>query len=403
MQALPLPALGGKTKQHDTAQSVKQMCKTYKATTEKLLYAFAALSNQNDQIKTHKKTVQLAMNESATKMLLNNISGALATSISQVVDSKDLALRNTVISDLRMRFKPPDPPAKVDASAQAALSPLRAPQTSVSDQNPKSEVVDMSKEKENELTRPVVSTLRSGPSDAVYDRMKVWQARKNAKLQLQAQAKEKEVVRKLQPLRARPNDKYAHVVSVLQRERQAASNARVAEAEKKSVVSEQRAQEAEAKAEFEREERARMQALMDQALIMQEEAKQALQNAKQEQEEAESKLEKLQAEVDRDTKKRAEIAEIKQALGGRKLETWPMVPNKRVLRVQPTDDFDGRVSSEFRVRDEKTERGVSFLMGRSVVTQRPEVQCVLFDPRHFSELQAARWWSENCHRFSKTT
>lgn len=269
-------------------------------------------------------------------------------------------------------MSPSSPPAAVDAKEEAA------------------------EEKEN---LSAVKAARAGPSDAVYDRMKAWHARKTARLDEQAKAKEEEEIKRahLQP-RLRPSNAYKHVKSVLQQERHAATAARVAEAEAKKAVFEAKAAKAEATANFEREERTRMQQLMDKAVAMQQQAQEQLAEAQAEQEEAELKLQKLQAKVEREDQERAELAEMELALDGRKLETWPMFASKRVLRVHPSDTFDGRVSSEFRVRDTEGEKGVSYLMGRSVATQLSEVQCVLFDARLFSELQAARWWVENEHR-----
>ena len=40
-------------------------------------------------------------------------------------------------------------------------------------------------------------------------------------------------------------------------------------------------------------------------------------------------------------------------------------------------------------------------MGRSAALQTSEVQCILFDPKHLSDVQAARWWEQNRRRFEK--
>ena len=44
------------------------------------------------------------------------------------------------------------------------------------------------------------------------------------------------------------------------------------------------------------------------------------------------------------------LLEIEQALEGRTLEVWPMIPNRKVLRVADSEEFDGRVSAEYRVK-----------------------------------------------------
>ena len=95
------------------------------------------------------------------------------------------------------------------------------------------------------------------------------------------------------------------------------------------------------------------------------------------------------AELQTEAAGTAEMLEVKELLDGRKLESWPMVPGKRVLRISPAEEFDGRVSQEYRVRDEGGERGVSILMGRSSATKQPAAQCILFDPKYLSDLQAA--------------
>mgnify|MGYP001177209733 FL=1 len=97
----------------------------------------------------------------------------------------------------------------------------------------------------------------------------------------------------------------------------------------------------------------------------------------------------------------SEELEIRDAFGDQKLEKWPMMPTKKVLRVTASEVFDGRVSQEFRVKDtDESSKGVSLLMGRSATTQTSEVQCILFD-HNLSDLEAARWWDANRHRFEK--
>merc|ERR1712167_490658 len=99
----------------------------------------------------------------------------------------------------------------------------------------------------------------------------------------------------------------------------------------------------------------------------------------------------------------AEALEIRDAFGENPgLELWPMFPGRRVFRVLDGDNFDGRVSQEFRVKDsESGERGVSLLMGRLAHNSASEAQAVLFDEKYYTPLQAARWWQQNAHRFPK--
>jgi hypothetical protein len=96
----------------------------------------------------------------------------------------------------------------------------------------------------------------------------------------------------------------------------------------------------------------------------------------------------------------AEALEIRDAFGERGLEQWPMFPGKKVHRVLGGDEFDGRVSQEFRVKDsESGERGVTLLMGRLAGSTTSEAQAVLFDVTYLNDLDAARWFARNAHRF----
>ncbi len=84
----------------------------------------------------------------------------------------------------------------------------------------------------------------------------------------------------------------------------------------------------------------------------------------------------------------SEELEIRDAFGDQKLEKWPMMPTKKVLRVTASEVFDGRVSQEFRVKDtDESSKGVSLLMGRTAATGRTEAQCILFDARMYSDLR----------------
>ena len=79
-----------------------------------------------------------------------------------------------------------------------------------------------------------------------------------------------------------------------------------------------------------------------------------------------------------------------------------MFPGRKVFRVLESEHFDGRISAEFRVKDaESGERGVTLLMGRLAHSKAQEAQAVLFDTKWMNDLQAARWWRENAHRFEQ--
>ena len=107
-------------------------------------------------------------------------------------------------------------------------------------------------------------------------------------------------------------------------------------------------------------------------------------------------------QVDAQAKLHSETLEIRDAFGDKGLEVWPMFPGKKLFRVLESEMFDGRVSAEFRVKDAETgERGVTLLMGRVAHAKVSEAQSILFDTKLMSDLDAARWWTANAHRFEK--
>lgn len=69
-------------------------------------------------------------------------------------------------------------------------------------------------------------------------------------------------------------------------------------------------------------------------------------------------------------------------------------PQKMMFRIRDDFFYDKSVQNEYRVRDAHT-RGVSYLMGRRVDNWNVERQCILFDRRFFTEIEAARWWQQN--------
>merc|ERR1719454_1389389 len=97
---------------------------------------------------------------------------------------------------------------------------------------------------------------------------------------------------------------------------------------------------------------------------------------------AESKYAEAKALQEQLQRSHAETLEIRDAFGEKGLETWPMFPGRKVHRVLESEEFDGRVSQEFRVKDaESGERGVTLLMGRTAHGHQSECQAVLFDPK----------------------
>merc|ERR1719247_3402444 len=100
------------------------------------------------------------------------------------------------------------------------------------------------------------------------------------------------------------------------------------------------------------------------------------------------------------SRQHSEALEIRDAFGEKGLEVWPMFPGRKLHRVLDSDEFDGRVSQEFRVKDaESGERGVTLLMGRLAHGGTTECQAVLFDTQYLSDLDAARWYEHHGGRF----
>lgn len=396
---------------------MQSLCKTYAATTTKMLYAFAALSEIHTEAEGGKSSsVDAALASSGRALLIEQMATTLASGVEKIIRSPDIAMRSAVLRDLRVRFAPKVPPKKSEFGCQADMEPpakqQRLDEPTLGEVEEVESESDASTPREDSLEEgstgsenlPATAAARNknkgGLSSAMYDRLKAWEARKEARLEAERKKADQEIQKEMEKRSNRPALKlYAHVESVIKKERTALENARVAQAEAIAHEALMAKEHAERVAEHER-----MQANMSEAARREAEearaaALEACQVARKEARRAEAKYQELMQEVENDKKARADAQEIADALEGREFESWPMFPGKKVLRVKEHEEFDGRVSAEFRCKDDESgERGVSLLMGRMYSTRAVVPQCVLFDENVFSDLDAARWWARNSHR-----
>jgi len=403
-------------------QVVRSLCKTYLATTQKLLYSFSALSEQSKA--EGPASVSAAMLEGARHDSLEEIATTLASGVEKVLLSGDVSLRSSVLRGLRARFQPPQkaesaeqstqaspsgrseeqfpqlaaseaepsaaatprasptPPAAAALPSLAAAAPLAsasAPRrtglpagyTQWVHLKPPSDVQPIQEAEQAPVTEAAAAPVGAAVNVAMFERMKAWETRKAARLEGERRRKEEQEAAELAAPPKRRSKQFSHVVSALRLEREN-------EEERKTALAEQRAREAgEAREALERRlmeqsqktEKITLQMHASEQARAQVEAE--LQTARAQLEERRREAERLRAENERG----AETRELLEALDGRSFEEWPMVPGRKVLRVHDSTEFDGRVSAEYRVKDvEGGERGVSLLMGRSVTTRQPEVR-----------------------------
>ena len=418
---------------------VKQLCKTYTHSVSKLVYAFAALQEQTAD-DSH-DTVSAALAKSSRADAIEAISTALAGGVAKVIRCEDLSLRTGVLRDLRARFVPPEPSAGVDCGVQtwserASPRPKRKPKKVVDDPP----AADAAAKAAAAVVAPApaavgVAAAAAGfaraaarPASAVaissaaadgddassrpasalpkvsafHQRQMMWQSKKLIKIaekKVDKENKEREVT--LPPMRKKMLGQYAHVESVLKRERVKEEDTRVNAAERRADEEAEARMAAERVAKEAVKEKQRIQEVCDLAETLRMTAEARASEARSRMLAAESKYENVLEEKTRLAQLHSEELEIRDAFGDQKLEKWPMMPTKKVLRVTASEVFDGRVSQEFRVKDtDESSKGVSLLMGRSATTQTSEVQCILFD-HNLSDLEAARWWDANRHRFEK--
>jgi len=198
------------------------------------------------------------------------------------------------------------------------------------------------------------------------------------------------------------NQKWAHVESVMRKQRLASEEGWKLDMQAEMQEEREARREAERKAREEAAARQQVAAERDRAEELRKEAIQKMDHAHARMVAAEGKYDQAKKAQDQLAQQHAETLEVRDAFGEKGLEIWPMFPGRRVHRVLDSDTFDGRVSQEFRVKDsESGERGVTFLMGRLAHAKASEVQAVLFDSKYLNDLEAARWWQQNGHRFEQ--
>lgn len=406
--------------------AVKAMCKTFESTTQKLMYAFAAVSEIHadaDGVKV--TTVDAALAFSGRAQLVELMAKTLAAGVEKIISSSDISMRSAVVRDLRARFLTKEKPTQAEAGCQVELGGPPAKQQRISKENkleeapfqwPSAKLPALALEEEEPESEPEeaeahpsstkeansAAALKAGVSTAMYERLKAWEDRKKARVERERKRAEEEERKELEKRgTARPasSNLYAHIESKIKKERVSYDDTRVAQADAKAMEESHARELAEKVAEYERQQAVAAEAARQSAEQAKRDAEVAAQKARHDKRQAERKYELLKHEVDRDNKARADAQEIAEALEWRQFESWPMLPGKKVLRVKEAEEFDGRVSAEFRCKDDESgDKGVSLLMGRVFQTHAVEPQCVLFDEATFSDLEAARWWVRNAHR-----
>jgi len=254
---------------------------------------------------------------------------------------------------------------------------------------------------EHVRSRPGAENATPGFS-GMYERQMEWARRKQAKIHETRVEIAKREAAEAAAIKLPSMKLYEHVESALRKERRAEEDGRVARAEEAAQVAALARQEAEERAKREEQERERMQQVMQRAEQLRMEAEAKMKEADERAREAEVRYEKARQEQEKQALQHKEELEIRDAFGEQGLEVWPMYPGKKILRVADSDAFDGRISQEFRVKDADTnEPGISLLMGRLATKGVQEVQCILFDTKRMTDLQAARWWEANHYRFNR--
>jgi len=422
----------------DQAEAIAGLCKTYNSTVTKLLYAFAGLKSADEADSKAAASISQALAKAERTSLMEQITTALSGGVEKVVRCEDVAVRGGVMRDLRARFAPPEKPTTCDVSVQAAaprekrasskiqrsvsidasaLSSAKSvpsPEASASDAAVLAQLRGEVSEKPPEvaaaaLPPPITEGVRSRPGSGaapsgppgMYERQMEWARKKAAKIQENKVEKENKEAEVVAQQKARKSKLYAHVESAMRKEKRMEDDGRVAAAEEMAAAEAAQREAAEARARHEEQERARMQKIMQMAEAAAAEAESRMREADARAREAEARCEAAQRDAERQAAEHALALEIRDAFGETGLETWPMFPGKRVWRVADSSNFDGRVSQEFRVKDaESGEPGVSMLMGRLAGSKSStEVQCILFEARRMSELECARWWEAQKHRF----
>lgn len=393
--------------ENDHVQVIKSLTKTYKATLSKLTYVFASL---HDECKESSKASNIseALRAGKRDEMMEDIAQSLAGGVEEILRSKDLSLRAGVLRDLRARFVVQAPPVKVDGETQTVQPRERKPKAS------EEPVVEPKPEAAANGSGALEAATQGIPFDGMptklqrafsfADRQIAWEVKKLAKIQKEREekeAREKEAA-PLQPNKKGPLNLYSHVQSAIKMARQEEEGTKLVESERR--VQEEKSARTAAEGRL-AELAAEHSAVQGKCAFLSEErdaASHELGVAKGRMREVEVKFEVLRKKAELEAQSHADVLEIRDAFGERGLEEWAPFPDKRVFQVTPTEQFDGRISAEFRQKDsESGEKGISLLMGRSSAVGTTEVQCILFDPKHLSDVQAARWWEQNRRRFEK--
>lgn len=302
---------------------------------------------------------------------------------------------------------PPPAPALSDeeilkqlADSQAAAAPAAAPDA----QRPGGTDSAKPEEPRAGAEEAAAASGKKSLLPGIYERQMQWAAKaaeKREQAKLDKENREREAEKPPEGSK-KAAGRWAHVESVMKRER--IKNEEGWKADMQAEMDEERElrREAERKARAEAAERQRLEAEKAKAEQAQAEAVKKMDAAHARAVVAEGKYEKAKKAQDELASRHAEELEIRDAFGETGLEVWPMFPGRKVFRTLDTDEFDGRVSQEFRVKDsESGERGVTLLMGRLAGGKASEAQAVLFEERHLTDLQAARWWQNNGYRFQQ--
>jgi len=257
--------------------------------------------------------------------------------------------------------------------------------------------------------RPVsaAATSERPPSAAalpgIYERQMKWAAKaaeRKEQMRVDKENKEKEAER---PKERKESKQWAHVESVMRKQRVAAEDGWKSEWNEQMQAERERRERAEQKALEEQQRAHKLVAEKELAETRRKDAEERMDKYHQRAVKAEGRYEEAKKAQQKLAQQHAEELEIRDAFGEGGLEVWPMFPGRKVHRVLDSDEFDGRVSQEFRTKDaESGERGVTLLMGRLASGKTAEAQAVLFETERMTDLEAARWMQRNSHRFEQT-
>lgn len=445
-------------REDDQTQAINAMCKTLNATVTKLLYSFAALNSESDAASgSATSTLALALAASKRDELSIKIADALASSVERVIKCKDTALRSMALKEVRARFVVHEKP-KAEMCDQGVQAAPRRPKVSLADAakammnhsdsptqvafmgsfrkspaaSKKVEAAPTDEEILRQLAAGTSSTdenvdttnddaksgdggKRSRPASAtdpssssggtklpgIYERQLQWAKKaseRREQMKIDKENREREAEKPADG--SKKSNRWAHVESVMKRERITAEEGWKQDMQAEMNEERELRREAERKAREQAERAKQLQAERDKAEAARKEAVQKMDVAHKKMVATEKKYESAKMAQEKLAQQHKDELEIRDAFGEKGLEQWPMFPGKKLFRVLESEEFDGRVSQEFRQKDpESGERGVTLLMGRLAHAKQSEAQAVLFDERFFSDLQAARWWQTNGHRF----